>query len=417
MRASNRLFVRFWGLALWLAGLTSTGWAQTVTERSLGELPESKLYEAALAAMQTDNLAQAIELMALLIRTSPQHAGAWLDLAELYCRSGRETEARTTLMRLKRELPSIAGKVDALTPLVLKACAPAPPPPVAFNSFIEAGGGTNSNVNLGSIQRELIVGPVASPLLLTLSGDSVPRADSFTDYKGSTSVTFGNSDRLAVTIAARDYANQTQFNELITSLDWQHQLTTGPWQTVVSAGPKWTLIDNKIYAQSLQLGAELYTPVSVLGGRVSFGVSLSPTRYAEASAFNVLSTMARVGMQWTSGAQIEAVWQKNTATNTRPGGDAEGYQLKGRYEWALVPGWRAGLHGQVQSMQDKSIFFPGLFDLFRKQESWSLVARVEHDLAPGWITGLDFSNFSQTDNIPILSFEGREMKLWVRKQF
>ncbi len=411
--------MRFFALALWLAGLTSVCWAQTVAESSLGDLPEAKLYEAALSAMHADNLAHAIELLELLTRTTPQHAGAWLDLAELYCRSGRAAQARSTLVRLKGELPSITEKVDALSPVVLRACAsaPAPSPTLVFNSYLEVGGGSNSNVNLGSIQRELIVGPLDSPLLLTLSGDTMPRADSFIDYKGGTSVTWGNTDRIVATIAAREYATQTQFNELITGLDWQHQLTTGPWQTVMSVGYKWTTINNKVYAQSPRLGADLYTPFSVLGGRVSFGLSLSPTSYAEASAFNVLSTLARVGIQWPSGAQIEAVWLQNAATNNRPGGDAEGYQIKWRYERALVQGWRAGLHGQVQEMQDKSIFFPGLFDLRRKQESWSLVARVEHDVAPSWITGIDFSNFSQTDSIPILSFKGQELKLWLRKQF
>ena len=409
--------MRFFWLTLLVAGLTSVGWAQTTTERSLGDSPETKLYEAALSAMHADNLPQAIELLELLIRTTPHHAGAWLDLAEVYCRSGREVDARTTLVRLKSELPPIAEKVDVLTPLVLRACAPVPTRSVVSNSFLEVGGGTSSNVNLGSIQRELIVGPIDSPLLLTLSSDSMPRADSFVDFKGGTSFTFGSSDRIAATIAAREYVTQTQFNELITSLDWQHQLTTGPWQTVMSAGHKWTLINDKIYAQTLQVGADTFYPVSVLGGRVSVGLSLSPTRYAEASAFNVFSTLARVGIQWPSGAQIEAVWRENAATNNRPGGDAAGYQIRGRYERTLSQGWRLGMHGQTQAMQDKSIFFPGLFDLRRKQQSWSLVARVEHDLAPSWITGVDFSNFSQTDSIPILSFKGHELKLWLRKQF
>ena len=75
------------------------------------------------------------------------------------------------------------------------------------------------------------------------------------------------------------------------------------------------------------------------------------------------------------------------------------------------------MHGQTQAIQDKSIFFPGLFDLRRKQQSWSLVARLEHDLASSWITGTDFSNFSQTDSIPILSFRGHELKLWLRKHY
>lgn len=409
--------MRFFGSMLLVASLTSVGWAQTATERSLSASPEAELYEAALSAIHANNLPQAIELLELLIRTTPHHAGAWLDLAVVYCQSGREVDARTTLVRLKSELPPIAEKVDELTPLVLRACAPAPLRSVVSNSFLEAGGGTNSNVNLGSIQRELIVGPSDSPLLLRLSSDSMPRADSFVDLKGGTSFTFGSSNRIAATIAAREYVTQTQFNELITSLDWQHQLTAGPWHTVISAGNRWTLINDKIYAQTLQVGADFFSPISVLGGRVSVGLSLSPTHYADASAFNVLSTMARIGIQWPSGAQIEAVWRENAATNNRPGGDAAGYQIRGRYERTLSQGWRVGMHGQTQAIQDKSIFFPGLFDLRRKQQSWSLVARLEHDLASSWITGTDFSNFSQTDSIPILSFRGHELKLWLRKHF
>lgn len=408
--------MRFFWLALLLTGLTSAGWAQTAKEPSLSDSPEDKLYEAALSAMQADNLPQAIKLLELLVQTTPHYAGAWLDLAEVYCRSNRELDARTTLARLKSDQPAIAEKVDVLSPLVLRACAPMPRRSVVSNSFLEVGSGSSSNVNLGSIQRELLVGPVDSPLVLSLSEDSSPRADSFVDYKGGASVTLGSSDRIAATIALRDYRTRTQFNELTTSLDWQHQLTAGPWQTVVSAGLKWALINNKIYSRTLQLGADLLTPVNVLGGRVAVGLSLSPTRYAEASALNVMSTSARAGIQWPSGAQIEAVWRENSATNNRPGGDAAGYQLKARYERNLVLGWRAGMHGQVQAMQDKSVFFPGLFDLRRKQESWFLVARIEHDLAPSWITGIDLSKFSQADSIPILSFKGHEFKLWLRKQ-
>ena len=409
--------LRFLWLTLLLTSLTSVSWAQMVAELSLSDSPEAKLYDAALTAMHADNLPQAIELLELLIRTTPHHAGAWLDLAEVYCRSGREADARTTLVRLKSELPPIAEKVDVLTPLVLGACAPAPLPSVVSNSFLEVAGGTSSNVNLGSIQRELIVGTIDGPLLLTLSSDSAPRADSFVDFKGGTSVTFGRSDRIAASIATREYATQTQLNELITSLDWQHQLTAGSWQTVMSAGNKWTLINDKIYAQTLQVGADFFSPVSVLGGRVSVGLSLSPTQYPETSAFNVSSTLARLGIQWQSGAQIEVVWRENAATNNRPGGDAVGYQIRGRYERTLSQGWRVGMHGQTQVMQDKSIFFPGLFDLRRKQQSWSLVARLERDLASNWITGIDFLNFSQTDSIPILSYKGNELKLWLRKQF
>lgn len=411
------ILVRFFRLTLLLMCLTSAGWAQTVTELSLSDTPEAKLYEAALSAMQADNLPQAIKLLELLVQTTPHHAGAWLDLAEVYCRSGREEDARATLVRLKNGQPTIAENINVLSPLVLRACAPMPLRSVVSSSFLEVGSGTNSNVNLGSIQRELFVGPIDSPLLLTLSEDSRPRADSFVDFKGGASATFGSSDRIAATIAMREYAVKTQFNEWITSLDWQHQLTAGHWRTVVSAGHKWTLINNKIYSRTLQLGADVLTPVNVLGGRVSVGLSLSPTRYAEASALNVFGTSARVGIQWPSGAQIEAVWLENAATNNRPGGDALGYQLKGRYERQLVRGWRAGMNGQIQVMQDKSIFFPGLFDLRRKQQSWYLVSRVEHDLAPNWITGIDFSKFSQTDSIPILSFKGHELKLWLRKQF
>jgi hypothetical protein len=411
------MHLRFFGLILALAGLTSVGWAQTVTERSLVELPEALLYETALSAMQNENLPQAIELLELLVRTTPTHAGAWLDLAEVYCRLGREIEARTTLVRLKSELPSIAEKVDILSALVLKTCTSAPSRSLVSNSFLEMGSGTSSNANLGSIQRELIVGPIDSPLLLTLSGDSMPQADSFIDFKGGTSLIVGSSDRIAATISAREFKTQTRFNELISSLDWQHQLNAGPWPAVMSAHHKWTLLNGKLYAQTLQVGADLFTPVSVLGGRFFVGLSLSPTRYAEVSANNIFSTSTRVGIQWPSGAQIEAFWRENAATNNRPGGDAVAYQIKGRYEHRFAREWRIGLIGQAQEMRDKSIFFPGLFDLRRKQLSWSWVARVEHELAPSWISGVDFSNFSQTDSIPLLSFKGRELKLWLRKQF
>ena len=167
----------------------------------------------------------------------------------------------------------------------------------------------------------------------------------------------------------------------------------------------------------MQASGEVFPPLKVFGGRVSFGVNLGQTTYPQAQEFNVFSTLLRAGIQWRQGFQIEAGWRWNVATNDRPGGNSSGYQIIGRYDLPLPSAWRAGIQGRFQDMRDESIFFPGLFDFRRSQKSWSFIGRVEHDLKDNWVAGMDYLNSSQDDNIPIFSFKGNEIRAWLRTTF
>ena len=411
--------MRLFGLVVLfsLASFTSFTHAQTLTKDSVKVFAEQQIYEDALSSMHDGNLTRAIELLELLSQLEPQHAGGRLDLASVYCQLGRGNDAQSVLNKLKLDMPSIADKVDALSAIVIGNCANKAPSSVIWSSYFEVASGTSSNVNLGSTQRDLIVGPVESPLLLTLPSESMPRGDSFFDYKAGTYATRGSTDQISATVAARELTSQSQFNEFITNLDWKHQLTSGSWQTITSADHKLTVINNSVYSKRVLIGADVFAPYRLIGGRLFGGLDLSTTSYAQANAFNVRGTYSKAGIRWASGAQIEVGLRHNKATNNRPGGDSVGHQLKGQYATDIAPGWRLGLHGQTQSMHDREIFFPVLFDIRRKQKTWSTIIRIEHDIAPSWISGLDYSSFAQNDSIPIFSYTGHEVRLWLRKKF
>lgn len=395
----------------------SVGWAQHPSDPNPDLSSDSQLYEAAATAMHAGESERAATLLESLLRVNPRFVGAWLDLAMLYCQSGKPEEAHALLERLKSKQPEIADKVAALSPVVLGACEARPSRSLAPTYSFEMGGGYNSNVNLGASQREIILGSADSPLLLQLLPESKPRGDAYLEARGAVAAPLGQKDAVLASVFAREYSDMRRYNESVTSVDWQRYLGSGPWQGVVSAGHRWTFLNGGIYDRTLQASTELFTPLMFFGGRVSLGMNFGQTHYAEAQAFDVSSTLARVGIKWRPGAQIEAGWRRNAAINDRPGGNSYGYQIMGRYDFALAPAWRAGVHGRLQQLRDDSIFFPGLFDLRRSQRSWSLLTRVEHDLKNNWHAGVDFSFFSQGDSVPILSFQGNDLRLWLRRVF
>jgi len=410
--------VRFLGLMVFLsASFTSINYAQTLTNDSIKVLAQKDIYDDATAAIYEKNLTRAVELLELLSKVDPQNVGGRLDLASIYCQLGLEKNARAVINELKSDLPSISDKVENLSAVVMGNCSNKAQSSVTWNSYFEVARGSSSNVNLGAIQRDLIAGPIDNPFLLSMPNESMPHRDSFTDYKVGTYATIGSTDQISATIAARELATQSQFNELITNLDWKHQLTSGPWQAILTGDHKLAVINNLVYSNAVLLGADLFTPFGLMGGRFFAGIDQSATNYAQANVFNIHGTHIKTGIKWPSGAQFEIGWRNNKAINNRPGGNSSGRQIKGQYGFSFAQGWRFSTLGQAQSMQDKEIFFPGLFDIRRAQNSWSVIARVEHNIAPNWVTGLDYSNFSQADNIPIFSYKGQELRLWLLKNF
>ncbi len=405
-----RILVLFIFLFAW----ASTGLSQTLSDPVDDAASDFKLYESAIMATHSGDVKQATKLLEVLVSINPRFVGAWLDLAMLYCQSNRSAEARDLLFKLKKTLPEVSDKVEELSPVILRACEFQHYLPT---SSIEVAHGYNSNVNLGALQREMVIGSSDSPLLLQLSPESKPRGDSYLDVRGTGMFTLGNRDAVYASFFVRDYANMSSFNQHMANIDWQHYWISDKWQGIFSAGHRWIALNGSIYDRTLQASAELHSPLKILDGRVFVGTNISQTNYPTAKAFDIFSTLFRTGIQWRQGFQIEAGWRWNTALNNRPGGDAAGYQVVGRYDQVLPKEWRFGILGRFQSMRDKSIFFPGLFDLNRSQQSLSFLASLEHDFKNGWVAGIDYSNYSQDDNIPIFSFKGNDTRVWLRSTF
>ncbi|OYZ39195.1 MAG: hypothetical protein B7Y31_08390, partial [Novosphingobium sp. 16-62-11] len=108
--------------------------------------PDELLYDEALAAADSGELARARAMLEALVRRQPLHAGAWIDLALLDCRLGDRERGRGILQRIVLEFDPPTAIRELIARIANQPCGAATLP--RWRAGLSVG--RDSNVNLGS---------------------------------------------------------------------------------------------------------------------------------------------------------------------------------------------------------------------------------------------------------------------------
>lgn len=360
-------------------------------------------YQEALAAVAMGERERALSMLETLVARQPRHAGAWLDLALLYCDLGDVEKSRQILSRIELEFDPSPVIRDLIALQRERTCKAAPSGPV-WSAGLQVG--HDSNVNRGASSNRVILDSGSGPVVAQLADDALPRQDSFSE--GWVDANWRQDSRsLRFSALARKYENNAAYDTQALSLMGEQM-----WASARAEGAF------RLQWSSAWLGGEAFldtlaATAGVAGRDMLFGVhpsaelALAYNHFPAAPDFDSRVWSLRPGLvKNASGYSWRAslVATADLADGSRPGGDRYGIGAEITGAWRLAPGTRLSGSGQVQQFHNTEAYFPPLLNTIRRQLLW--IGRIELAVDVGrdtqWLTA--WTGQKSEDNLTFLGY-------------
>lgn len=371
------------------------------------------LYGEAMLAITEGRLRDAEKLLRALIAEEPRHAGAWLDLAILYCASGDIFKAENLFSEIELRY--------------------APPPPILeviahqrrlgctgwvaqTNGRIRLGRGYETNVNQGARNPNLSLGGGGSQIDLVLLPEFRPRGDQFTSLSGElTRDFFANGAFGVVQFQSRYFDQMSRFNTTTIFAGAELPLQWNPWGGRLAGTTGFMTLDGEVYLRQNQIQLEVIPPLP-LGQGWQSGVTGS-------WSYISYPTLSNFDAQWwemrgTLSYQRENTWWqanigavKDNQVSDRPGGDRTGSFANIR---GIFPVGSRGLieaAWQFQHWEGAKRYFPGLIDIQRTQNISVMRLASTYKLNECHSIGFEFKDIRNQENISIFEYSNQIFQL------
>jgi len=405
-RASvRRCGVLLGGLLLFWTG---TGQAEPIPTAS-----STDLYREAMLAITEGRLGDAEKFLADLVDQEPRHAGAWLDLAILYCASGNAAAAEHLFSEIERRY--------------------APPPPILeviahqrklgcvgwtakTNAGIRLGRGYESNVNQGARSPNFSIGGGGSQIDLVLLPEFRPRGDQFTNVSGELVRDFSQSGAFGVVqFQSRNYDQLSRYNTIALFVGAENPWRWDRWGGRLAGTTGFMTLDGEVYLKQTQIQLEVVPPLP-LGRGWQFGLTGSWSYIA-------YPTLSNFDAQWweTRGTLSylgeDVWWQANVGAVTdrqageRPGGDRAGTFANIRGRFPLGSRVQAEMGWLLQRWEGDKAYFPGLIDVQRTQNTNLIRMAAIFPLNECHAINLEFKDIRNQENISIFEYRNWILQL------
>jgi len=290
-------------------------------------------YRQALAQAEGGNYLLAVDQLQNFLRTQPDHAGAWLDLALFACQAGQQEARAAALAWLDAHgpLPPIIDEI--LTLQRHQTC----PPENARRGRGEVGValGLTHNLNLAAQQSTI---QLPNAVTLQLDRSLRPRNAPFGAVSGLWQQPLPLAgQQLALAGYVQNYQSDSQYNTALIQARWE---SMGQYKDIygaqrLSLTNYWLGGQDYLRAWSGQSAWQWNSPASSLHPSVQ--LTATGLDYRTLRNYNALVIEPALGLAWRAGAnlQLRGLWgrQIDKADGARPGGDRQGpfWQLEGRY--------------------------------------------------------------------------------------
>lgn len=169
-------------LFLGFLGLASGAALAQATSESIPHQPGlshgdwgDKSYQRAIRSLSSGNYTQAQALLESITADVPQHAGAWLDLALLYCQLGETQKAELIYQRIERDLQAPLSILQVIQEMRTQGCQFE----LKWIKQAHVGLGYSSNVNFAPTDGVIRFAGTAPFSELILSPSYRPRSDHY----------------------------------------------------------------------------------------------------------------------------------------------------------------------------------------------------------------------------------------------
>ncbi len=365
--------------------------------------PDELLYDEALAAADSGELARARAMLEALVRRQPLHTKAWIDLALLDCRLGDRERGRGILQRIVLEFDPPTAIRELIARIANQPCGAATLP--RWRAGLSVG--RDSNVNLGSYLDRTTLVSDAGVVEVLLAEGMQPRADSFTEVRLE-----GNwhdvPGQPRASLAQRQYANESAYDTTELALEGGHTWLGERADAIVRA--RWThsRLDNQHFLDALTLHAWMAGKAVWQGTHPVAEARATYHRFAHHSAFNSWVWEARMGMAARHGAffaRATALVSLDQALGQRPGDHRMGYGAELAGEWQVSR--RLNVSGLLwmQRIRDDTPYFDPLFPLRREQALLQGRLDLSVPLRDDLVWNMSWSGRRSKNNLNFLDYD------------
>lgn len=388
-------------------------WIAVVHSEPIPKASSSEVYGEAMLAIADGRLGDAEKLLAQLVADEPRHAGAWLDLAILYCASGNTSAAEHLFSEIERRY--------------------APPPPILeliahqrklgcvgrtakSNANIRLGRGYESNVNQGARNPNFSLGGGGSQIDLVLLPEFRPRGDQFTNFSGEIVRDFSQSGAFGVLqFQSRNYDQMSRYNTTALFLGAESPWRWDRWGGRLAGTTGFMTLDGQVYLKQSQIQLEVSPPLPLgRGWQTAVTGSWSYITYPSLSNFDAQWWEARGTLSYKGDASW---WQANVGAvkdkqvSERPGGDRLGSFANIRGNFPLGSRVLAELGWQFQHWEGERAYYPGLFDVQRTQNLSVMRIAAIFPLNECHSINIEYRNIQNQENISIFEYSNQIIQI------
>lgn len=381
-------------------------------------IPSSDAYRDVMLAITEGRLEDAKLGLLSLTQTEPRHAGAWLDLAMLFCATGHASTAEDLFTEIELRFSPPAPIVEVIARQRKLGCLGRQ---AKNTATLRLGYGSENNVNQGASSPYFSIGSGPSQIDLLLLPAYLPRSDTFWSAGGEWVREFSPGGVTGVVgFESRRYAHLQGYDTSSVSLGAEWPLRWGQWGVKAAGSVGFSTLGGQAYLQQSQVRLEAFLPVPLpehMGASVKGG--WSEASYVALSGFDAQLLEASAGLTYYKnnvGWHAKVGVLRDQARGDRPGGDRMGRMVGWQSSWPLGRGVVGELGGQWQQWQDDQVYSAGLIDVKRQQTTQMLRVAAVFKLNAEQSVAVEWRGTQNAENISIFSFGARGVQVSWRWQ-
>lgn len=348
------------------------------------KLPQDGLYQAAISAIAAGEYEQAVAQLEMLMLEAPEHAGARLDLAILFCQSGARERAFALFSHVESQFSPSPAIKELIARYRASGCQHSRLTLPRLR--VSMGMGYDSNARLGSSLNQVTLGTPDNPFEVTLAQAQRAQASPFAGIQAEITYPVTSGTEVFGHIQKWNYSAADDVDSTLWSVGVSHaQPLWNGGRLELSAALAEATLGGEPFHRNMALRANLpllppqggMPGFSLDGGYTTYQFKLNPL-------FDSSVWMARShflapfgpGQQDFSFGLIS-----DRAEAQRPGGNRHGWVAQWQAEWPTSGGYRWELLLREQQLRSSEIYSPGLIE--KRRESTSQQAGAAFSIPSG----------------------------------
>jgi hypothetical protein len=380
--------------------------------------PESDRYREAVELLERGDREGAIDRYNRLLEDMPNHAGAWLDLALLYCEQGLPGRAHEIFAHIEKQFDPPSAIRELIQHYRSEGCTTTPAPTQRWT--LSLGGGYTDNVNHG------ISNPVVD-LTLPLGVTSVRLGDTFLPRASSLAALSASYVREVKSfpgmiwfagITEKRFPNVQEFNQRSLLSGLMQQWAFGDWlQELELVATHLSLNEHTHQTGVLAQGALWFPASGERAPRFGIGLAASHWRYPKEPLYDSTMMEGGASARWWPMPSIllraAGGALSDMASRQRPGLDRHGYYINFGGQWAASGDVRIDGDFRQRLLQDEApysaLFGERKHHSTQRQFVLAIQAKTHASSPATW--RLEWEQSQSRDNIPLFSYTSKTLTL------